>query len=305
MTSNEYLSLYDRPLTELIALADSARQSGVGEDIDLCTIINARSGRCTEDCKFCAQSAHYVTGAAEYPLLPDEEMLQAAAQAKAIGSARFSIVTSGNALDDDEFARVVALVTRIGKEVGIAVCASLGCLSREQLTRLRDAGISRYHHNLETSRNFYPHIVSTHGYDERLDTARTTREVGIPLCCGGIFGLGESRKDRIELALELRALQPDVVPLNFLIAIPGTPLADMPPLDPVEALKTIAIFRLILPDKVIKLGGGREQILGDFQATAFLAGANGMIIGGYLTRAGRAVEEDRRLVEGVRAAWKR
>lgn len=305
MTTIDYLTYYEKPLAELMALVATQAAKYDAKEVHLCSIVNARSGSCGEDCKYCAQAACYSTGAAEYALLPDDEILCAARKAKEIGSSFFSLVTSGNALAEDEFARIVALIPRICREVGIDVCSSLGAITYDKLVRLREAGLTRYHHNLESSRTFYPQIVSTHSYDERVKTALAVKRAGLSLCCGALFGLGESREDRIELAMLLRDIKPDIVPINFLIPIPGTPLQDMPALDVVEALKTIAIYRLMMPEVVIKLAGGREEVLGDFQATAFLSGADGMMIGGYLTRAGRAVEDDQRLVEGIHAAWKK
>lgn len=303
MPMENYVELFELPLTDLMARANTARRDNVGNGIDMCTICNARSGKCTEDCKFCAQSVHYNTTASEYPLLPDEELLAAARRAKEIGSPHFCIVTSGNALTGDEFERIVNIIPRIISEIGIAVCTSLGCLDYDSLCRLRDAGMERFHHNLETSRSFYPNIVSTHSYDDRVNTALAAKKAGLVLCCGGIFGIGESYQDRVEMALELKEINPDIIPINFLIPIPGTPLGKQPLISPVEALKTISVFRIILPDKTIKIGGGREMILGDFQATAFLAGANGMIVGGYLTRGGRDWQADVKMAEEVMQTW--
>jgi len=305
MSDHDFIALYELPLAQLIARADDVRQRFAGDEIDLCTILNARSGRCSEDCKFCAQSAHYQTGVREYALLPREEILAAAARAKEIGSSHFCIVCSGRALDGDEFAVVLEAARAIRDEVGIEVCGSLGCLGMEQLHRLRDAGVTRYQHNLETSERFFPRIVTTHSFNDRVRTIRAAKALGFAVCSGGIVGLGESREDRISMALTLRELQVDVVPINALMPIPGTPFADSAPISPTEVLKTIAIFRLIMPEKVIKLAGGRESVLKDFQAMAFLAGANGMITGGYLTQRGREVAEDQRLVEEVRVAWAR
>ena len=305
MSSQHFLSRYELPLAQLIAQADAVRQCHTGDVIDLCTILNARSGRCSEDCKFCAQSAHYQTGVREYALLPREEIMAAAVRAHEIGSSHFCIVCSGRALDGAEFDTVLATARLIHDEVGIEVCGSLGCLGEEQLQRLRDAGVTRYQHNLETSARFFPQIVTTHTFDDRVRTIRAAKALGFVVCSGGIVGIGETREDRISLALTLRELQVDVIPINALMPIPGTPLADSAPISPAEVLKTIAIFRLIMPDKIIKLAGGRESVLKDFQAMAFLAGANGMITGGYLTQHGREVDEDQRLVEEVRAAWAR
>jgi len=298
------VALYDLPLSELSARADAVRREHLGETLELCTILNARSGRCGEDCRFCAQSAHYATTAPEYPLVSVEQLLAAARTAQEIGSDHFCIVTSGRALDGDEFAAVLEAAATIRSEVGIEICGSLGCLTHDQLTRLRAAGVTRFQHNLETSRRFFPQIVTTHTFDDRVRTVRDAKALGFSVCSGGILGLGENREDRISLALELRDLHVDVVPINALMPIPGTPLAHVVPISPIEVLKTVAIFRLLLPDATIKLAGGRESVLKEFQASAFLAGANGMIIGGYLTQRGRAVVDDRRMIEEIKLAWK-
>jgi biotin synthase len=305
MTSSHFLALYELPLSQLIAEADAVRQTQVGDVIDLCTILNARSGCCSEDCKFCAQSAHYHTDVREYPLLPRAEILAAAVRARDIGSSHFCIVSSGRALTGDEFDAVLLTARAIRDEVGIEVCGSLGCLAPAQLRRLRDAGVTRYQHNLETSARYFPRIVTTHTFDDRVRTVRDAKALGFTVCSGGILGLGETREDRISMALTLKELHVDVIPINALMPIPGTPLAHLAPISQTEVLKTIAIFRLMLPDKIIKLAGGRESVLKDFQAMAFLAGANGMITGGYLTQRGRDVAEDQRLVAEVRLAWAR
>lgn len=297
------LTLYNLPLTELAAQADRVRRDHQGDTLELCTILNARSGRCSEDCRFCAQSAHYATGAQEYPLVSPNVLLEAAQRAREIGSDHFCIVSSGRALTGTEFNDVLHAAAEIRRQTGMTVCGSLGCLTYTQLVQLREAGISRYQHNLETSRRFFPHIVTTHTFDDRVRTVRDAKTLGFSVCSGGILGLGETREDRISMALTLKALEVDVVPVNALMPIPGTPLADVEPISPIEVLKTVAIFRLLLPDTVIKLAGGRESVLKEFQAMAFMAGANGMIIGGYLTQRGRAVEEDQRMIGEIRQAW--
>lgn len=299
----EALTLYELPLTELAARADRARRDNLGDTLELCTIFNARSGKCSEDCRFCAQSAHYATGAQEYPLVEQGVLLEAAQRASEIGSDHFCIVASGRALSGKEFDDVLHTAAAIREQVGMEVCGSLGCLTHAQLVQLRAAGVSRYQHNLETSRRFFPHIVTTHTFDDRVRTVRDAVELGFSVCSGGILGLGETREDRFSMALTLRELNVDVIPVNALMPIAGTPLASLKPISPIEVLKTIAIFRLLLPDKIIKLAGGRESVLKEFQATAFLSGANGMIIGGYLTQRGRAVEEDQRMIGEIRQAW--
>lgn len=303
MDISQALELYNLPLLELMARADARRRELAGDSLETCTIINARSGRCSEDCKFCAQSVHYATGIDEYPLLPLQELADGARRAREIGSARFGIVTSGCTVSDADFDKIAAAISAIVEREGIDVCASLGCLSCSQLTRLKDAGLSRYHHNIETSRRFFPRIVTTHDFEQRLAMIRNAAAVGLSVCSGGIIGMGETREDRVDMALTLAELKVDSVPINILTPIPGTPLQDTPPLGPLEALKTVAVFRLLLPGKTIKLAAGRESVLKDYQAMAFLAGANSMIVGGYLTLRGRSVEEDQRLLEEIRNAW--
>ena len=297
------LTLYDLPLSELAARADRVRRDHLGNTLELCTIYNARSGRCSEDCRFCAQSAHYATGVREYPLVGSDLLLEAARQAREIGSDHFCIVASGRALSGEEFDEVLHTAATIRRDTGLELCGSLGCLTHEQLLQLREAGVSRYQHNLETSRRFFPQIVSTHSFDDRVRTIRDAKALGFSVCSGGILGLGETREDRISMALELKALNVDVVPINALMPIPGTPLEEREPISPIEVLKTVAIFRLLLPRQVIKLAGGRESVLKEFQAMAFMSGANGMIIGGYLTQRGRPVAEDQRMIKEIHQAW--
>ncbi|MHB9037697.1 MAG: biotin synthase BioB [Armatimonadota bacterium] len=303
MHLNDILRLYDVPLAQLAAQADKARRDHIGQKIDLCTICNAKSGLCSENCKFCAQSAHYATDAPTYPLMSKDDMIDCAKRAQEIGSGRFGIVTSGRGLSQDEIKCVADTCTTIRQDIGIEVCASLGCLEYEQLVMLKNSGVSRYHHNIETSRNFFPNIATTHGFEDRLSTIDNASKAGLSVCSGGIIGMGESREDRASMALTLKELSVDSVPINILMPIPGTPLADSQPISVSEALKTIAIFRLVMPSKTIKLAAGRESFLKDFQGAAFMAGANGMLIGGYLTQRGRPEEEDRKLVEEILQAW--
>ena len=275
-----------------------------GDAFALCSILNAKSGQCSEDCRFCTQSGHYRTDAPVYSLTDLDTMIAAAAEAQRIGAHHFSIVTSGRGLGGRDLERVIAAVAAIRDRVGIKVCASLGILSRSDLERLRAAGLCRYHHNLETSREFFPQVVSTHTFAERLDTIVAAREAGLDVCAGGIFGLGESEADRISMALTLKEYGVDSVPLNILIPLPGTPLAATPPLAVSEILRAIALYRLILPEVPIRLAAGRETALSDFLSSALLAGADGMMIGGYLTQRGRLPEADHRLVAEIQRIWR-
>jgi len=297
MDREELFSMLELPLMRLVTEAAGVHQRP--ERVATCTIVNAKSGRCVEDCRFCAQSARHRTQTPVYPLKDSEEIVEAARRAKAIGSLRFGIVTSGNTLTAAELDRLASVVRRIREEVGIGVCGSLGAMDDTALKTLYDAGMRRYHHNIETSRRFYPDIVTTHSFDDRLRTIRAAKARGFEVCSGGIIGLGETWEDRIDMALTLRELDVDAVPLNMLIPIPGTALEQAEPVTAVDAVRTVALFRLALPDKTITLAAGRESVLKDFQALAFMAGADGMMIGGYLTVAGRSVEDDRRLIEEV------
>jgi len=303
MHEKEIHALYRLPLIELVSLANKIRQESVGPHIELCNILNAKSGLCREDCKFCAQSRRHATGLAPYPLLKKEVMLKAARRAKAIGAERFDIVTSGNRLTKKELNVIADAVAEITGRLGMKMCASLGAMKKEDLRLLKDAGLSRYHHNLETSPTYFPKIVTTHTFQDRVKTIHAAKSVGFEVCSGGIIGMGETVADRIELALWLKRLNVDSVPINILVPIQGIRLANQAGISCEEALRTIALFRIILKNKIIKIAAGRESLLKDFQALAFMAGANGMLIGGYLTIKGRSVQEDRQLVKEVERLW--
>lgn len=303
MNMNEELDiefLLKQPLSALVSYANAITIDTVGCDIELCSIMNAKSGLCSEDCTFCAQSASHCCDIATYPLRTKEQIVAAAGDAKEIGANRFGIVTSGNALTSEELETIAHAISEITSQVGIAVCCSLGALSSSQLLMLRDAGLCRYHHNIETSERFYGQIVSTHEFKERTATITAAKEVGLEVCSGGIIGMGESWQDRIDMALLLKELDVDSVPVNLLVPIAGTQLELIEPISCVDAIRTICIFRIILKNKPIKIAAGRESVLKDFQALAFLAGASGMLIGGYLTVKGRKVSEDKQLVKELK-----
>lgn len=295
--------LLNTPLLELVSFANKTRAEYVGNRFELCNIVNAKSGLCSEDCKFCAQSSRHKTQTQTYPLKSKEEIVTAAKEAKNIGAVNFGIVTSGNRLNEKELNTIVETVTEITNSVGIDVCASLGAIEKSQLTLLKEAGLKRYHHNIETSANFYPKIVSTHSFDERVNTVRAAKEIGLQVCCGGIIGMGESWQDRLDMAGLLKELNVDSVPINLLIPVKGTALENTEPISCLDAVRTICIFRIILKDKAIKIAAGRETVLKDFQAMGFMAGANGMLIGGYLTVKGRRIQEDRQLVKEIEKIW--
>lgn len=291
------------PLTELISRANKVRKDHVGPKLELCSILNAKSGLCSEDCKFCAQSSRHSADLSTYPLKTKSEIVKAARKAKEIGAEKFGIVTSGNRLRGKELERIAGAIYEIRSKVGITACASLGALNRDELKMLKGAGLSRYHHNIETSPSFYPRIISTHSFQERINTIKAAKEAGLEVCSGGIIGMGESWQDRIDMASSLKDLDVDSIPINLLIPIKGTPLENLKPISCADAIKTISIFRIILRDKIIKLAAGRESILKDFQGLGFMAGANGMLIGGYLTVKGRNLEEDYELIEEIKRLW--
>lgn len=290
-------------LPELMGLALAQKLASRGKQVSLCSIINAKSGKCSEDCRFCVQSSYYRTAAPVYPLKGIDEVVAAAREAKSAGATRFSLVTSGRGPSPKELAGIVELVRAVRSEVTIQVCASLGILDVEGMQTLKASGVSRYHHNLESSREYFPQVATTHTFEERVATIRAAQAAGLEVCAGGIFGLGESEDDRISLALTLKELGVDSVPLNVLLPLPGTPLAGMKPLAVSEIMRALALFRLILPEVPIRLAAGRESALNDFLGMAFMAGADGMMIGGYLTQRGRLPEEDQRFVAEILRIW--
>jgi len=275
-------------LTCVLAGAHRIRERVFGNRIELCSIINAKSGRCAENCAFCAQSAHHTTTAPTYPLKSREEIVRGAVQAEADGSHCFGIVTSGTRVrEGEEFERILSAIREIRAVTAIEPSASLGILDKETAEALAEAGCATYHHNLETARSFFPNICTTHDYEEDVRTVRLAKAAGMKVCCGGIFGLGESPQQRVELALTLRELGVDSVPLNFLNPIAGTPLELKKDLTPMDCLRIIALFRYILPERRISVCGGREPNLRDFQSWIFMAGASGTMVGNYLTTSGR------------------
>jgi len=291
------------PLQDLIDQANAVRKAHVGSNLQLCSILNAKSGLCSEDCKFCAQSARHHASVDVYDLKTADNMVQAAKEAAEIGARRFGIVTSGNRLTEAEVDTIAQAARRIASDVGLGVCGSLGALEADQLIQLKQAGMTRYHHNIETSRRFYSQIVTTHAYDERLDTVRAAKAVGMSVCSGGIIGLGEDWTDRVAMAETLKSLDVDSVPINVLTPIPGTPLESVPRISAEDVVRTVCLFRLILKDKIIKLAAGRESVLGLDQIRGFEAGANGMIIGGYLTIKGDGLDKDQALIQEILDQW--
>jgi biotin synthase len=299
------IRLGDTDAWHLISWANRIREHFRGNQVHLCSIVNAKSGACPEDCKFCAQSAHYTTGVQIYPFLDRDDVIPAAQEAKKNHAQALGLVAAWRGLREGPLLeRVVERIRDITESGTVRADASLGIIEKRAVAqRLKDAGLVAYNHNLETARSYYPRICSTHTYDDRVRTVEHCKAVGLKVCCGGIVGMGETREQRVELALELRALDVDIVPLNFLHPIPGTPLAAVEPLTPMECLKTIAVFRFVLPNKEIMVAGGREKNLRDLQSLMFTAGASATMVGNYLTTTGRSADDDLRLISDLGLTW--
>ncbi|MCD8329294.1 MAG: biotin synthase BioB [Lachnospiraceae bacterium] len=283
-------------LEELCEGADRIRAHCVGEKVDLCAIINGRSGRCPEDCKYCAQSVYNHTNCEVYDFLPEETIVEACRLHEDEGVDRFSIVTAGKALTGEEFEKAVHTYETMHRECRIGLCASMGFLDAAQLHRLHEAGVTSYHHNIETSKRFFPYICTTHTYEQKIETLRQVKAEGLCACSGGIIGMGETWEDRLDMAVSLAELESDSIPLNALMPIPGTPLAGQQPLTEAEILRTVAFFRYLNPEAHIRLAAGRALMENDGER-AFLSGASATITGNMLTTAARAtIQSDRRML---------
>lgn len=296
VTKDEALWLYGQPLEELCQKADEIRKHFCANQFDLCTIINGKSGCCSENCRFCAQSAHNHTGTQEYPLLSAEEITEQAKVNERQGVLRYSIVTSGKRLSDEEVDKMCQAIRQIREETKISVCISFGLLTEDQYRKLKEAGASRVHNNLETSRRNFPNVCTTHTFEDKVEAIRAAKNAGLSVCSGGIMGLGETIEDRIEMAFTLKELDIKSVPVNILNPIPGTPLENNERLTQEDARRIVAVYRFILPDASIRLAGGRG-LLADKGRSCFESGANAAISGDMLTTAGITVQTDKKLLK--------
>jgi biotin synthase len=303
ISSSDALAVLRLPREEmwrLLDVTDTIRRKFKGDGVRLCSIVNAKSGLCSEDCSFCSQSRGSMAEIAKYPLIDEEKIVAAARDAKARGAREFSIVTSGMAMRNrKELVRVGNAVERIRDEVGLETCVSLGTLSAENVAYLLSRGLRSIHHNLETSRSFFPSMCTTHEYEEDVRAVRDAKAAGAWVCCGGIFGIGETDEDRVELAMTLRELGVDSIPVNFLNPVPGTALEGRRELTPFLCIKIVAMLRLCHPSREIIVCGGREVNLRDLQALMFAAGATGTMAGNYLTTSGRPAEEDVQMIRDL------
>jgi biotin synthase len=296
ISKDDALTLFNLDIENLLFMSSKIRRKYKGNNVKVCSIINAKSGQCGQDCKFCAQSSFNKTNVKVYPLLDNNKIKEASYKAlENVGC--FGIVSSGNSLNNQEIERLCQMFKEHTKVSQLGV--SIGKIPDKTFIKLKNSGITKIHHNLETSENFYPNICSTHSYQERIETLKKAKKYGFKICCGGLFGIGESLKDRVDLAFTLKEIRSDSVPMNFFMPIKGTALQHLPALKPLEILKTIAIFRIILKTPDIMVCGGREMHLRDLQSWIFQAGANGMMTGGYLTTNGRDIIADRQMIKDL------
>lgn len=298
LSKEEAMIIADAPLEEICTAANEVREHFCGNSFDICTIINGKSGRCSENCKYCAQSAFYSTKIEEYPLLATETIVEQAKYNEERGILRYSIVTSSKKLNEQEVNQVCESIRAIKNETGIAVCASFGLLDEEQFTKLKEAGVSRVHNNLETSRRNFPNVCTTHSYDEKIETIKAAKRAGLNVCSGGIMGLGETMEDRIDMVLTIRELGIRSIPVNMLNPIPGTPYENNKKLTNEDMCRIVAVFRFLVPNASVRLAGGRG-LLPDKGAKCFQSGANAAISGDMLTTSGISIEQDMKLLEDL------
>ncbi|MCL5058116.1 MAG: biotin synthase BioB [Actinobacteria bacterium] len=279
-------------ILDLVSAGNRVARHFKGNSLEICSIINARSHGCSEDCSFCAQSYRYNAGVRPYPMTAPEKILEQAISMEKAGAGSFSIVTSGRGISEGDLDKVISALILLKKETGLKLCASLGIIDERKALLLKEAGLSMYHHNLESPSTFFPWVCTTHTFEERVNTVKAAQKAGLRVCSGGIVGLGETPAQRVELAFAILDLGVDSVPVNFLHPIAGTPLEHREPPLPLACLQTLAIFRLVLPQSVIRLCGGRKEGLRSLQPLAFMAGANGVMIGDYLTTKGEDLKRD-------------
>ena len=298
-TREELLDLYEKPLDELIEISEKITKENFDNRVEACSIISAKTGACSENCKYCAQSSHNHAKIECHPLMEVEDVKKAAISAKENGATRFCIVTSGRVPTDKDFDKILEMIREVASIDGIHCCASLGLLSEEQIKQIKEAGVERYNHNINTSKNYHSKICTTHKFEDRVNTVKTIQKYGMEACCGVIIGMGETREDRIDMALSLSELNPTTVPINFLNPIEGTPLENFEDkIDEEEILKTICMFRIILPKAMLRYAGGRTTRLSKYnQKLGIKAGINSVLVGNYLTTTGSDANEDKKMLK--------
>jgi biotin synthase len=290
----------DESVPSLAALAHEVRMAWCGPEVEVEGILSAKTGGCPEDCHFCSQSSQFDTVVKATPFLDTDEVLEAARETAKLGASEFCIVLAVRGPDERTMERLLELVPIINQDTGLNVAISAGILTEEQAARLAAGGVHRYNHNLETARSYFPEVVTTHDWEEREATCKLVREHGMELCSGALLGMGETVDQRLELLAQLREIDPTEVPLNFLKPMAGTPFAHLPAVEPLEAIRWIALFRIALPTVILRYAGGREFTLGDLQAMGMTSGINALIIGNYLTYLGRSPEEDLKMLDDLK-----
>lgn len=300
-TKEDFIKLYDRNLEDLIEISSEITAENFNDEVEACSIISAKTGECSENCKYCAQSKHNHAKIECSPLLDVETVKKAAISAKENGASRFCIVTSGRVPSKSDFEKILEMIKAVASIKGIHCCASLGLLSEEQVKQIKEAGVERYNHNINTSERYHKFICQSHNFKDRVNTVKLIKKHGIEACTGVIIGMGETREDRIDMALSLRELNPKTVPVNFLTPIKGTPLENYEDkIDEEEILKTICIFRIILPNAMLRYAGGRTTRLSkENQEKGIKAGINSILVGNYLTTLGSSAEEDKKMLKNL------
>ena len=294
MTKDELLKLYNMDLDELLKLSSKY----VSDKIEFCSIVNARNGKCSQNCKYCAQSSHYRTNIETYPLISEDEVIKAAIEAKSNHADRFAVVTSGKTPAEEDFDKVISLIEAVNKIEGLKSCASIGILDEDMAKKLADSGLKRFHHNINTCRSYYPEVCTTHSWDDRLNTCKLVKKYGMELCCGVILGMGETVEQRIEMALELAEIEPDSIPINILMPIPETPFENYhDKIDEENILRTLAIFKIANPKSILRFCGGRMRLSDENQKLALKTCVEGILIGNYLTTVGKNPDEDIKTVK--------
>lgn len=290
----ELLRFYNLDLDELLKLSSKY----VKDEIEFCSLINARNGKCSQNCKYCAQSSHYRTHIDSYPLVKIEEVRKAALDAKSHKASRFAIVTSGKTPDESDFDKMLEMIKEINKIEGLNSCASIGILNEEQAKKLAQSGLKRFHHNINTAKSYYPEVCTTHTWQDRLDTCKLVKKYGMELCCGVILGMGESVEQRVEMALELAEIQPNSIPINILMPIPETPFENyLDKIDEENVLRTLAIFKIANPNSILRFCGGRMRLSEENQRKALNTCVEGIMVGNYLTTIGKNPDDDIKTVE--------
>ena len=289
LSKEELLKLYNMDLEALLELSSKY----VKDTVEFCSIVNARNGKCSQNCKYCAQSSYYRTDIESYPLIPVEDVIKAAEESRENKADRFAIVTSGKTPDEEDFDKILAMIKALNKVEGIKSCASIGILNEEQAKALADAGLKRFHHNINTSESYYPSVCTTHTWQDRLNTCKLVKKYGMELCCGVILGMGESVEQRVEMAMELAEIEPDSIPINILMPIPETPFENYyDKIDEENILRTLAVFKIANPNSILRFCGGRMRLSEKNQEKALKTCIEGILIGNYLTTLGKKPYED-------------